>query len=420
MDFNKIIARAKAILMTPKTEWPVIAGEQTTAGELFKNYVFWLAGVAALASFIGNSIIGHSMWILGTYRMGIGAGVTHAVVMWALSLLYTWLFGWLIDALAPTFGGQKDRVQALKTAAYAFTAGWVASIATILPVLGGLIALAGLIYGIYLLYVGLPHTMKCPAERAGAYTAVTVVIAIVAGWILSLVVFGVLSRSGFMGMGGFGGPWSHMTRSGGNFDANSPGGRLEEWAQNMEEAGKQAEAAQKSGDPAAAAQAAGGVLAAALGGKSKVEALAPDRIKGFLPESVAGLARTEVSAARNGAIGIQVSEAEARYSDNGGQSIRLKVADLGGAAGLAALAGWANIEEDRETQTGYEKTYKSGDRMVHEQWDNGSKSGEYTMIVGQRFSVEASGSAASVDVLKAAVNGVDLAGLEALRGEGVK
>jgi len=420
MDFNKIIARAKAILMTPKTEWPVIAGEQTTAGELFKNYVFWLAGVAALASFIGNSIIGHSMWILGTYRMGIGAGATHAVVMWALSLLYTWLFGWLIDALAPTFGGQKDRVQALKTAAYAFTAGWVASIATILPVLGGLIALAGLIYGIYLLYVGLPHTMKCPAERAGAYTAVTVVIAIVAGWILSLVVFGVLSRSGFMGMGGFGGPWSHMTRSGGNFDANSPGGRLEEWAQNMEEAGKQAEAAQKSGDPAAAAQAAGGVLAAALGGKSKVEALAPDRIKGFLPESVAGLARTEVSAARNGAIGIQVSEAEARYSDNGGQSIRLKVADLGGAAGLAALAGWANIEEDRETQTGYEKTYKSGDRMVHEQWDNGSKSGEYTMIVGQRFSVEASGSAASVDVLKAAVNGVDLAGLEALRGEGVK
>jgi hypothetical protein len=115
---------------------------------------------------------------------------------------------------------------------------------------------------------------------------------------------------------------------------------------------------------------------------------------------------------------VQVSEAEAQYSDNGGQSIRLKVTDLGGAAGLAALAGWANIEADRETQTGYDKTYKSGGRMIHEQWDNGSKSGEYTMIVGDRFSVEASGSAASVDVLKSAVSSIDPGGLEALRNRG--
>ena len=156
------------------------------------------------------------------------------------------------------------------------------------------------------------------------------------------------------------------------------------------------------------------------GGKGQVEALAPDRIKAFLPESVAGLARTEVSAERNGAIGMQVSEAEAQYSDSGGQSIRLKVTDLGGAAGLAALAGWANIEADRQTQTGYDKTYKSGGRMVHEQWDNGSNSGEYTLIVADRFSVEASGSAASVDVLKSAVSSIDLGGLEALRNEGVK
>jgi hypothetical protein len=189
----------------------------------------------------------------------------------------------------------------------------------------------------------------------------------------------------------------------------------------MEEAGQRAGQAGKSDNPAAAMQAAGGVLAAALGGgKGAVEALAPDRIKAFLPESVAGLARTEVSAERNGAVGVQVSEAEARYSDNGGQSIRLKVTDLGGAAGLAALAGWADIEADRETQTGYDKTYKSGGRMIHEQWDNGSKSGEYTMIVGDRFSVEASGSAASVDVLKSAVSSIDLGGLEALRNEGVK
>ena len=421
MDLNKVIARAKAVLMTPKTEWPVIAGEQTTAGEIFRNYVFVLAGVAAIASFISSSIIGHSLAFLGTYRTPMAFGLITAVVTWALALAYTWLFAWLINALAPTFGGTKDGVQATKAAAYAFTAGWVGSIATIVPVLGWLVAIAGYIYAIYLLYVGLPPTMKCPEDRAGAYTAVSVVIMIVAGWILSAIVFGVLAFGGMgrMGMGGFGG-LSGMTHSGGGFDADSPGGALEQWAKGMEEAGKKAEEADKSGDPAAAAQAAGGVLAAALGGKGNVEALSSDRIKAFLPESLGGLTRTEVSAQRNAAVGMQMSEAEATYSDNAGQSLRLKVADMGGVSGLAALASWANVEEDKQTQTGFEKTYKSGGRMIHEQWDNESKSGEYTVVVGNRFSVEASGDAASIDALKGAVNSVDLAGLEALRNEGVK
>jgi hypothetical protein len=421
MDLNKVIARVKAILMTPKTEWPVIAAEPATAGDIFKNYVIWLAGLAAIAGFISSSIIGHSMWILGTYRTPMALGLTHAVVSWALSLVFTWLFAWLIDALAPTFGGQKNRVQALKAAAYSFTAGWIGSVAIILPVVGALIALAGLIYGIYLLYLGLPQTMQCPPERSAAYTAVTVVIAIVAGWILYAVVFAMIARVGFgaMGMGALGG-LSGMTHGSSGYEAGSPGGKLEQWAKGMEEASKKAEEAGKSGDASAAAQAAGGVLAAALGAKGNVEALPTDRVKSFLPDSLDGLARTEVSAQRNAAMGVQMSEAEANYSDNAGQNIRLKVADMGGVAGLAALASWANVEEDRQTQTGYEKTYKSGGRMIHEEWDNSSKSGQYTVIVGDRFSVEASGSAASMDALKSAVNSVDLGGLEALRNEGVK
>ena len=102
------------------------------------------------------------------------------------------------------------------------------------------------------------------------------------------------------------------------------------------------------------------------------------------------------------------------------ETVLLQLLRGAGVAGLAALASWANIEEDKQTQDGYEKTYKSGDRMIHEQWDNGSKSGEYTVLVGNRFSVEASGNAAGIDALKGAVESVDLGALEALRNEGVK
>ena len=52
MDFNKLIARAKNILLTPKTEWPVIAGEAETVQSLYLNYILVLAAIPAVFGFI--------------------------------------------------------------------------------------------------------------------------------------------------------------------------------------------------------------------------------------------------------------------------------------------------------------------------------------------------------------------------------
>src|SRR3546814_3848090 len=89
--------------------------------------------------------------------------------------------------------------QALKTVAYAWTASWVAGIAVIVPWLGWLIAVAGAVYAIYLLYLGLPHTMKCPPEKAGGYTAVSVIIAIVLSWIVGAIIAGVIGTAAMNG-----------------------------------------------------------------------------------------------------------------------------------------------------------------------------------------------------------------------------
>src|SRR3546814_18930124 len=89
----------------------------------------------------------------------------------------------IINALAPTFGGRKDQLQAVKVIGYAWTAAWVAGIAAIVPWPGWLVVLAGGIYSIYLLYLGLPHTMKCPPEKAAGYTVVPPTTAVVLGWV---------------------------------------------------------------------------------------------------------------------------------------------------------------------------------------------------------------------------------------------
>jgi hypothetical protein len=339
------------------------------------------------------------------------------VMSYVLGLASVYVLSLIVDALAPAFGGQKNGVQAFKVVAYASTASWIAGVGQVVPWISVLILLAGGVYSIYLLYLGLPQTMKCPAGKAAGYTAVTFVIAIVLGWLISFVVGGVIGVGGMRGSG-----LSGVSDSGdaGGFDEDSPMGKLESMARQAEEAGKKLEAAQKSGDVPAQRDAAGQMMSAVVGGGAQVESLAPDRIRPFVPESLAGLQRTEISAERNDAMGMQVSEARGTYSDDTGRLLRLEIIDMGGMQGMLAFAGWAAGEQERETDRGYEKTYKQDGRLVHEEWDRGQGSGEYTTVLGERFSVKVSGEASSITELKAAVTSLDLAGLEALKNDGVK
>jgi len=416
MDLTKIIARAKSILLTPKTEWPVIANETDTVAGLYTGYILVMAAIPALIRFLSSTIIGVSVPFFGTYHVGFGDGLTFAITGYVFSLVGIFVMALIVDALAPTFSGQKSQVQALKAVTYAYTAFWVASIIGIVPGLAIVAALAGLVYGIYLLRLGLPATMKCPDDKAVGYTVASIIAAIVVSVILSLVVGALVGPKLPLGRGSL-----SLTHQGSGFSDGSAGAALQKWAQSMQAASEKVQAAQKSGDTAAQANAVGQAVSAALGGGGKVESLPPDTIKQFVPESLAGLPRTNVSVERNAAMGMQVSTARASYSDGAQRSLNLEITDTGSLKGLVGFAtGFAGIEQDKETDSGYEKVYRSGGQLVHEQWNNGSRSGEYSVVVGDRFAVKVSGSAADISELKAAVGSVNLAGLEALKGSGVQ
>lgn len=201
MDSGKITARIKAILTTPRTEWPMAAAEPATVGSLYSGYIVFVAALPAIAGFIKSSLIGFG-GLRGfgvAIRIPIGVGLVGMVLQYVLSLVVVYLMALIINALAPTFGGQKDQVQALKTVAYAWTASWIAGICVIIPWLGWLIAIAGGIYAIYLLFLGLPYTMKCPPDKAAGYTAVSVIIAIVLSWIVALIVGSVIGSAAYGG-----------------------------------------------------------------------------------------------------------------------------------------------------------------------------------------------------------------------------
>jgi hypothetical protein len=115
----------------------------------------------------------------------LGSALTGAIIGYVLTLVGTYVLALIIDALAPTFDGQRNQIQALKVAAYSSTAAWLAGIFALIPLLGFL-GLVGL-YSLYLLYLGLPVLMKTPREKALPYTAVVILAAIVLFIIIGMI-----------------------------------------------------------------------------------------------------------------------------------------------------------------------------------------------------------------------------------------
>jgi Yip1 domain len=179
-----IVDRVKAILLTPKSEWLVIERESGDPTYLFTNYVAILAAIPAVCGFVGTSIIG-----IGTVRVGIVFGIAFAIVNYLLAFVMVYVMGLIINALAPTFNGQKNQPNALKLAVYSMTPAWLAGIFSLIPgfrVLGILGILLGL-YRIYLLWVGLPPLMKSPEENSLGYAAAIVGCAIVISLVISAI-----------------------------------------------------------------------------------------------------------------------------------------------------------------------------------------------------------------------------------------
>jgi Yip1-like protein len=188
-----IADRAKNIVLAPRTEWTAIEAEPTSINDIYKGYVVPLALIPAIAGFIGASIVGASIPGLGTVRIGFFAGLISAILQFGLSLVLVYVLALIIDALAPTFWGQKDTLAAFKVAAYSMTPTWLAGIFAVIPSISFL-SLLGL-YGIYVLYLGLPRLMRAPEDKALGYTAVVVLSAIVLSIVLAAVLGLFMGRS---------------------------------------------------------------------------------------------------------------------------------------------------------------------------------------------------------------------------------
>lgn len=191
-----VIERAKNIIVSPNKEWDVIALEQPNTGQIITNYVLLLAGAAALAAFIGYGLIGFGY---GLFRYaGVSWGLYHAINVLVGAIAGVFISALVIDALAPSFGSEKNMGRSVQLVAYSYTPAWVGGLLAIFPPLAIIGLIAG-IYGLYLLYIGMPKLKKTPADKHAGYFVVSlvtiIVVYIIIGLIMSTIVMGAMGLS---------------------------------------------------------------------------------------------------------------------------------------------------------------------------------------------------------------------------------
>jgi hypothetical protein len=197
---NNLVQRVQDILLRPKPTWDVIDGEAATVQGLYTGYAMILAALPAVASLLGKLLLAPMFGHMAAFS---SAGlIVGALVQYVLALAGIYIFALVVDALASSFDGTKNQIQAFKAVIYGATASWVGGALVFIPVIGWLIALTGGLYSLYLFYLGLPKLMKVPEGRALGFVILSIVVALVIQVGIGMVAGAVVLAAGLGAVGG--------------------------------------------------------------------------------------------------------------------------------------------------------------------------------------------------------------------------
>jgi Yip1 domain len=212
---SDLIAQVRALLLTPKAELPKKLAEPAELKAILVPYVAVLAAIGPITSFISSGLIGTYHAGTTIFGMNIPGGFVRtpvrslfmSLLSYGVSIAAWWFYGFLLAALAPSFGGRKDIGGALKVAAYSMTPMWVVGalgLFNTFPLLALLLfwlpAIGAIVYTVMIAIWAVPLLMGTPEDKAvghalsaGAIAAVSVVV--VYGIVVSLIFAAVLGAA---------------------------------------------------------------------------------------------------------------------------------------------------------------------------------------------------------------------------------
>jgi hypothetical protein len=425
-----MIARLTGLLVSPRAAWDRIAADAPGA---FGAIAGWLLPLALVP--FGATLLRFTIF---TAILGPGAGFAFApYVLGDAALRYAFLVAWalvviaLVNALAPRFEASPTLSRASAVVAYALTPALLLSMFAAVPVLQyG--AVAGLVWSVVLLRLGLPPLMRTPDRRATAYALTVAVLASLLALLVLLVPSctpppgddggtgeaGVLKPAdgGAAAPGGKGRPTSSPDERLTGADRKGTGAiNLDEFqGDSVREHIEKNVSADRMREVEEASR-----LAAETAGKIPFKPAEPSILGEFVPATACGLPRASLESKLARFPAGDMAEAQARFGESGNPTqVRMSIGD-----NTTAAAGMSQIRKlfpgkDRTTDHGYERFRSEGDRYFDERWDSRRREARFAVLIANRFvvSVVATGieSPGCAEAAARAVDWEKLAGLAVL------
>lgn len=183
---SSLVNRVINILTKPASEWAAIQAEPSSTGKLL-TYAAILSVLPVIFSLLAILITPFGTYIF----QAMGLLIKLLLLTYAMAFIPPVALGYIMDALTPQLGGQKNSLNAMKLTIYSGTAYWVGSVGLILS--PWLWLVIGVGYAGYLLWVGTPILMKTAADKTpifvGATVGIWVVLYIVLNMIAQRVIF---------------------------------------------------------------------------------------------------------------------------------------------------------------------------------------------------------------------------------------
>ena len=192
----KTINSAIELVKNPVNYMTANKDAPATRNELLINYVAVLAAIPFLATLIGD------LWYYGLIGLSgsfVGYAFVSAILEYVFSIIAVYVIAMVIRMLASNFSSSVDDTKSLKLAAFIYTPVFLIGVLDIIPPIA-FITILGVLYGLYILYLGLPIVLGTPKDKVIGYVIaiviVTIIVYVVIGFIIGAIDFA-LFRAGF-------------------------------------------------------------------------------------------------------------------------------------------------------------------------------------------------------------------------------
>lgn len=366
-----LFQRVRGLIATPRQEWGRIDAE--SSARVLRGHVMPLAALSALAGLGGHLI--ESDFAINSRLIWSGVSALIFVVLTVLAVI---VLGWAIDWLAPRFGAERNADQARKLAGYSITPFLVAGVAALVPLIAPIFLIAGAVYAVVLLVIGLGILMPPGEEK-------------LTGYVVSLLGVGAALAIAFA------------------LFVSPLLGNARELVASATTSLTAATATEAPPTPQSEAEQALARVAQGYGAPQAVDvARLAEQLPRLLPNGF------ELGATQTGAAaGVETVTAE--YA-SGDARLTILLAHYSGADGAANIGGVVNVPEPARTADGYARVEVLSGRLFIEEFGAGIAP-RYGVVGDGVALIVTGGGEATIDQARAAIETISIQRLERLFGD---